>query len=102
WCPTDGNLFAVSTTSPIPGAVIKVYHVSFPGAPRTYQVLPRPHRVRDIDWLTELPTSSDQTENENELQARVPSPPWLAVAVGRKVFFVNALEEAGTFNDYTV
>ncbi|EUC62084.1 Smg-4/UPF3 family protein [Rhizoctonia solani AG-3 Rhs1AP] len=32
WCPTDENLFAVSTTSPVPGAAIKVYHISFPGA----------------------------------------------------------------------
>ncbi|KAG9103327.1 hypothetical protein FRC06_011383 [Ceratobasidium sp. 370] len=102
WCPTDENLFAVSTTSPVPGAAIKVYHISFPGAPRTYQILPRPHRVRDIDWLTELPTSSDQNENENELQARVPPPPWLAVAIGRKVFFLNALEEAGAFNEYAL
>ncbi|QRV86547.1 hypothetical protein RhiJN_14565 [Ceratobasidium sp. AG-Ba] len=102
WCPTDENLFAVSTASPIPGAAIKVYHISFPGAPRMYQVLPRPHRVRDIDWLTELPTSSDQNETENGLQTRVPSPPWLAVAIGRKVFFVNALEEAGALNEYAI
>ncbi|CAE6521028.1 unnamed protein product [Rhizoctonia solani] len=100
WCPTDENLFAVSTISPVPGAAIKVYHISFPGAPRTYQLFGRPHRVRDIDWLTELPTSSDaQTE---ELQTRVPSPPWLAVAVGRKVYFVNALEEAGAINEYVI
>lgn len=103
WCPTDENLFAVSTTSPVPGAAIKVYHISFPGAPRTYQLFGRPHRVRDIDWLTELPTSSDpQNETENELQTRVPSPPWLAVAVGRKVYFVNALEEAGALNEYAI
>jgi hypothetical protein len=31
WCPTDENLFAVSTTSPVPGAAIKVYHIAFPG-----------------------------------------------------------------------
>ncbi|CAE7205857.1 unnamed protein product [Rhizoctonia solani] len=100
WCPTDENLFAVSTTSPVPGAAIKVYHISFPGAPRTYQLFGRPHRVRDIDWLTELPTSSDaQTEG---LQTKVPSPPWLAVAVGRKVYFVNALEEAGAINEYAI
>ncbi|KAF8682478.1 Utp21 protein [Rhizoctonia solani] len=84
WCPTDENLFAVSTTSPVPGAAIKVYHISFPGAPRTYQLFGRPHRVRDVDWLTELPTSSNA--QAEELQTRVPSPPWLAVAVGRKVY----------------
>ncbi|KAF8610567.1 hypothetical protein BDV93DRAFT_540306 [Ceratobasidium sp. AG-I] len=101
WCPTDENLFAISTTSPIPGAAIKVYHISFPGAPRTYQIFPRPHRVRDIDWLTELPTSVE-SQNESEAQTRVPSPPWLAVAVGRKVLFINALEEAGALNEYAI
>lgn len=30
WCPTNPRLFAVSTTSPLAGAVVKVFDVNFP------------------------------------------------------------------------
>ncbi|KAG8927680.1 hypothetical protein FRC02_007933 [Tulasnella sp. 418] len=75
WCPTDPHLFAVSTESPLNGALMKVYHTSYPNAPRTYPILPRPHRVRDFDWLGEVGP-------EDTVRA------WMAVAVGRKLFFL--------------
>ncbi|KDQ12324.1 hypothetical protein BOTBODRAFT_34611 [Botryobasidium botryosum FD-172 SS1] len=76
WCPTNPHLFAISTSSPLPGALIKVYHTSFPHAPRAYRILPRPHRVRDFDWLGE----SIDADPRNRV--------WMAVAVGKKVFFL--------------
>jgi len=77
WCPTDPHLFAVSTTSPANGAIINVYHTSFPGSPRSYQILPRPHRLRDFDWLDSLSVEgSSQT--------------LLAAAVGSKMYFIQA------------
>jgi len=76
WCPTNPHLFAISTSSPLPGALIKIYHVSFPHAPRAYRILPRPHRVRDFDWLGE----GTDVDPRNRV--------WMAVAVGKKVFFL--------------
>jgi len=76
WCPTNPHLFAISTASPLPGALIKIYHVSFPHAPRAYRILPRPHRVRDLDWLGE----GADVDPRNRV--------WMAVAVGKKVFFL--------------
>ncbi|KAF9519839.1 hypothetical protein BS47DRAFT_1387784 [Hydnum rufescens UP504] len=78
WCPTNSRLFAICTTSPAQGAVIKSFDSDFPTAPRTHVLAPRPHRVRDFDWIG--------SEAEDSLD----SPAWMAVAVGKRVLFLAA------------
>lgn len=75
WSPSDPHLFAISTSSPLGGASVKVYKTTSPAAPREYIILPSPHRVKDFDWLA-------PSVPGDHIRA------WLAVAAGKQVFFV--------------
>ncbi|KAJ7632334.1 WD40-repeat-containing domain protein [Roridomyces roridus] len=50
WCPTIPEHFAISTQSPSKGATVAVYTTAR-HAPQTISLAPRPHFVRDFDWL---------------------------------------------------
>ncbi|THV08055.1 hypothetical protein K435DRAFT_959507 [Dendrothele bispora CBS 962.96] len=71
WCDTHPEYFAISTQSPLKGAIIQVYNSNFLSAhaqPTVFSIAPRPHFVQDFDFVT---------------SGNVPT---LAVAVGRSVF----------------
>jgi hypothetical protein len=52
WCPTYPELFAISTQSPHKGAVIHVHNANYIHTqPTPFVVSPRPHFVRDFDFL---------------------------------------------------
>ncbi|KAJ7046506.1 hypothetical protein C8F04DRAFT_1060692 [Mycena alexandri] len=65
WCPSYPEYFAISTQSPAKGAVLNVHNINYPN-PTTMALAPRPHFIRDFDWLA----------------SRAPR---IAAAVGRKV-----------------
>ncbi|KAK7447055.1 hypothetical protein VKT23_014266 [Stygiomarasmius scandens] len=71
WCDTHPEYFAISTQSPLKGAVIQIYNSNFLSAhaqPTVFSIAPRPHFVQDFDFVT------------------LGNVPTLAVAVGRSVF----------------
>ncbi|TDL23611.1 hypothetical protein BD410DRAFT_142541 [Rickenella mellea] len=52
WCPTLTEYFAMSTKSPIHGAAIHLYNVTYPHAqPIVINLAPQPQRVLDFDWI---------------------------------------------------
>ncbi|KAJ6546410.1 hypothetical protein DFH09DRAFT_927287 [Mycena vulgaris] len=51
WCPTFPDYFAISTQSPIKGAVINIHNTTYT-QPSAMALAPRPHFVRDFDWLS--------------------------------------------------
>ncbi|KAJ7489969.1 hypothetical protein B0H11DRAFT_2011256 [Mycena galericulata] len=65
WCPTFPEHFAISTQSPTKGAVINIHNTTY-AQPTTISLAPRPHFIRDFDWLA----------------SRTPR---IAAAVGRRV-----------------
>ncbi|KAJ3788791.1 WD40-repeat-containing domain protein [Lentinula aff. detonsa] len=68
WCPTYPEYFAISTQSPLKGAIVHVYSTNYVYAqPTVFNVSPRPQYVRDFDFLATRGI------------------PRLAVAVGRSV-----------------
>ncbi|KAH7877767.1 hypothetical protein F5879DRAFT_970283 [Lentinula edodes] len=68
WCPTYPEYFAISTQSPLKGAIIHVYSTNYIYAqPTVFNVSSRPQFVRDFDFLATRGI------------------PRLAVAVGRSV-----------------
>ncbi|KAJ3761852.1 hypothetical protein EV360DRAFT_36960 [Lentinula raphanica] len=68
WCPTYPEYFAISTQSPLKGAVVHVYSTNYVYAqPTVFNVSQRPQYVRDFDFLATRGI------------------PRLAVAVGRSV-----------------
>ncbi|KII88799.1 hypothetical protein PLICRDRAFT_110292 [Plicaturopsis crispa FD-325 SS-3] len=69
WCPTYPDFFAISTQSPAKGGVIHVHNAAYVHAqPTVFNVAPRPHRVRDFDFVA------------------LPGIPRVAAAVGRDLF----------------
>ncbi|KAJ7694085.1 hypothetical protein B0H17DRAFT_1168601 [Mycena rosella] len=50
WCPTFPDYFAISTQSPLKGAVINIHNTTYT-QPTAMPLAPRPHFVRDFDWL---------------------------------------------------
>ncbi|KAJ7470491.1 hypothetical protein FB451DRAFT_1253845 [Mycena latifolia] len=65
WCPTFPEYFAISTQSPVKGAVINIHNTTYT-QPTPMSLAPRPHFIRDFDWL-------------------VSRTPRIAAAVGHKV-----------------
>ncbi|KAJ7135044.1 hypothetical protein C8R43DRAFT_1072941 [Mycena crocata] len=65
WCPNSPEYFAISTQSPDRGAAINIHNTAYT-QPTAMALAPRPHFVRDFDWL-------------------VSRTPRIAAAVGRKV-----------------
>ncbi|KAK1229065.1 hypothetical protein PQX77_007881 [Marasmius sp. AFHP31] len=52
WCYTYPEFFAISTQSPLKGAVIHVYNTGYVHAqPTTFEISTRPHFVRDFDFV---------------------------------------------------
>lgn len=52
WCPASPQLFALSPLSPLSDATIHIYNTAYAqSTPRELVLRPRPHRVRDFDWL---------------------------------------------------
>lgn len=52
WCQSYPDYFAISTHSPVKGAVIHVHNMAFAHAqPNVITVAPRPHRITDFDFL---------------------------------------------------
>jgi len=49
WCPTFPEHFAISTQSPVKGALINIHNKN--AQPTTVSLAPRPHFIRDFDWL---------------------------------------------------
>ncbi|KAJ7109107.1 hypothetical protein C8R44DRAFT_801644 [Mycena epipterygia] len=74
WCPTFPDYFAISTQSPAKGAVINIHNTTYP-QPTTMALAPRPHFVRDFDWL-------------------VSRTPRIAAAVGRKVVIFSVVVDS--------
>ncbi|KAJ7098179.1 hypothetical protein B0H15DRAFT_772575 [Mycena belliarum] len=74
WCPTFPEYFAISTQSPGKGAVINLHHTGY-SQPTTMPLGPRPHFVRDFDWLA----------------ARTPR---IAAAVGHKVVVFSVVVDS--------
>ncbi|KIY64580.1 hypothetical protein CYLTODRAFT_380628 [Cylindrobasidium torrendii FP15055 ss-10] len=69
WCPTMDEYFAISSQSPSKGAIVEIHDSRYHGTqPHTICVKPRPHIIRDFDFIS-LPGLS----------------PRIAVAVGRSV-----------------
>ncbi|KAJ7684840.1 hypothetical protein DFH06DRAFT_1156822 [Mycena polygramma] len=50
WCPTFPEYFAISTQSPAKGAVINIHNTAYT-QPTAMTLAPRPHYIRDFDWL---------------------------------------------------
>jgi len=50
WCPNLPEYFAISTQSPAKGAVINIHNTTY-AQPTTVSLAPRPHFIRDFDWL---------------------------------------------------
>jgi len=50
WCPTYPEYFAISTQSPAKGAVINIHNTTY-SHPTAMALAPRPHFIRDFDWL---------------------------------------------------
>ncbi|KAJ7273440.1 hypothetical protein B0H12DRAFT_1176602 [Mycena haematopus] len=50
WCPTYPEYFAISTQSPVKGAVINIHNTTY-AQPTAMALAPRPHFIRDFDWL---------------------------------------------------
>jgi len=50
WCPTYPEHFAISTQSPAKGAVINIHSTAY-AQPTAMALAPRPHYIRDFDWL---------------------------------------------------
>ncbi|RDB24026.1 Nucleoporin Nup37 [Hypsizygus marmoreus] len=72
WCPTYPDYFAISTKSPSKGAVIHVHNINYIQAqPTVFNILPRPHLVRDLDFLA------------------LPGIPRIAAAIGRTVMIFS-------------
>jgi hypothetical protein len=68
WCPTYPEYFAISTQSPLKGAIVHVYSTNYVLAqPTVFNISSRPHFVRDFDFLATRGI------------------PRLAVAVGRSI-----------------
>ncbi|KAI0340149.1 hypothetical protein BDW22DRAFT_1486417 [Trametopsis cervina] len=54
WCPSHHEFFAVTTNSPLKGAVINVYNTSYIQAqPTVFTIASRPLYVRDFDFIFE-------------------------------------------------
>lgn len=52
WCPTLHDYFAISTRSPLKGAVIHVHNTAYINAqPTTFTLASRPLQIRDFDFL---------------------------------------------------
>ncbi|KAG7092201.1 hypothetical protein E1B28_008569 [Marasmius oreades] len=52
WCYTYPEFFAISTQSPLKGAVIHVYNTGYVHAqPTMFEISSRPHFVRDFDFV---------------------------------------------------
>ncbi|KAG8880007.1 hypothetical protein FRB98_005379 [Tulasnella sp. 332] len=88
WSPTNTSLFAISSSSPLAGPSIKVYRTQSLDTMKELNVLPRPNRnrVRDFDWL-------GVAHLEDSIRA------WLAIAIGRKIYFVAAGDPIPTAPD---
>lgn len=53
WCPTFPEYFAISTQSPDKGAVVNIHNTNYLQAqPTVFNIYPRPHTVRDFDFLS--------------------------------------------------
>ncbi|KAF5373005.1 hypothetical protein D9758_001760 [Tetrapyrgos nigripes] len=71
WCDTHPEYFAISTQSPLKGAIIQIYNSNFLSAhaqPTVFSISPRPHFVQDFDFVG------------------FGNVPTLAAAVGRSLF----------------
>jgi len=52
WCQTYPDYFAISSQSPVKGAVIHVHNMAFIHAqPNVITIAPSPHRIHDFDFL---------------------------------------------------
>lgn len=52
WCQSYPEYFAISTRSPVKGAIIHVHSMAFVHAqPNVISIAPRPHHIRDFDFL---------------------------------------------------
>ncbi|KAI0086674.1 hypothetical protein BDY19DRAFT_995682 [Irpex rosettiformis] len=72
WCPSHHDYFAISTNSPLAGAVVNLYNTNHIHAhPTTLTIAPRPLYVRDFDFIP---------------QKGIPR---IAAAVGREVIIFN-------------
>ncbi|KAF8590022.1 hypothetical protein K439DRAFT_1628231 [Ramaria rubella] len=81
WCPTSPHLFALSTHSPLEDAAIHIHNSAYAhSTPRRLVLRPRPHRVRDFDWLSAPSTAGH---------------PRFAAAIGRNVLVVEVGPEGG-------
>ncbi|KAJ7687570.1 hypothetical protein B0H14DRAFT_3055284 [Mycena olivaceomarginata] len=69
WCPTYPEYFAISTQSPAKGAVVNIHNTTYT-QPTAIALAPRPHFIRDFDWLA----------------SRTPR---IAAAVGRQLIVVS-------------
>ncbi|KAJ7191074.1 hypothetical protein GGX14DRAFT_481964 [Mycena pura] len=69
WCPTIPDYFAISTQSPVKGAVINIHNVGY-SQPMAITLARWPHFCRDFDWLA----------------SRTPC---IAAAIGRRVIVVS-------------
>jgi len=74
WCPTFPEYFAISTQSPVQGAVINIHNTTY-NQPTAMSLAPRPHFVRDFDWLA----------------SRTPR---IAAAVGHKVIVFSVVVDS--------
>ena len=77
WCPTSSHLFALSSLSPLEDATIHIHNTAYAqSTPRELVLRPRPHRIRDFDWIG-APATAPATS------------PRFAAAVGRNVLIVQ-------------
>lgn len=54
WCPSHHEYFAITTNSPLVGAVVNVYNTNHIHAhPTTLTIAPRPLYVRDFDFISQ-------------------------------------------------
>ncbi|KIJ35701.1 hypothetical protein M422DRAFT_180342, partial [Sphaerobolus stellatus SS14] len=81
WSPISTTLFAISSHSPLEDAAILIQDTRFDKLdPRRIVLKPRPHRVRDFDWLRGSGVGVAE--------------PRIVAAVGRKVMVVDIGREA--------
>ncbi|KAF8491930.1 WD40-repeat-containing domain protein [Gautieria morchelliformis] len=86
WCPTSPNLFALSPLSPLDDATIHIHNTAYTqSGPRALALRPRPHRIRDFDWIG----ADGSAASASALSGRAGGAyPRLAAAVGRTVLVV--------------
>ena len=81
WSPTSTTLFALCSHSPLEDAAILIQDTRFDKLdPRRIVLKPRPHRVRDFDWLRGSGIGNGE--------------PRIVAGVGRKVMVIDIGGEA--------